>query len=100
MQADRCAFRGELIICSGFQNLLGRFNDNAHYIGSLRIRLAIFNLSNHPVLGFAGVGSFLPRALVRSDSRFLIHLSADVPKNDLRTDVAADWFSVLEQLDA
>jgi hypothetical protein len=38
--------------------LLRRFNRNAYYIDSLRIGLAILNLSNHPVLGLARVGSF------------------------------------------
>jgi hypothetical protein len=46
-------------------NLLRRLNRNPHYIGSLRIGLAITDLSNHAFLGLAGVGCFLPRALVR-----------------------------------
>jgi hypothetical protein len=71
-----------------------------HYIGSLRISLAIFNLSNHPVSAFPVLGPFCRGPWSGSDSRFLIHFGADIPKNDLRGDVSVDWLAVLEQLDA
>jgi hypothetical protein len=53
-----------------------------------------------PFSAFPVLGPFCLRALVRSDSRFLIHFGADIPKNDLRGDVSVDGLAVLEQLDA
>ena len=93
MQPDRYDIQRPSLILLWTSDLLSRLNGNAHYIGQPSNRAlpsSIFRTTLFSAL--PGVGSLLSWPLVRSDSRFLIRLGADIPENDLRGDVPADSF--------
>jgi len=79
---------------------LCRLDGDAHNTGYVHISAAVFDilsLAHEAVLGFSGVERLLSWSLIRADARLVVHLSAGIPENDLRSDIATDWRAILKQ---
>ncbi len=89
--------RGEAPLCSGstLRYRAGRDGDSEH-LGDGRIVKAVLHFADRPdhaMLVRACVGGGLERRLVRAQARFLIYFGARIPEQNLRGDVAGDWFA-------